>query len=292
LRSNDPSCVKALVNALGTYPNHPWIHKPPKCLGACIEERLKAMGPTAFEGIVWSLSNPKTRRVAARLCGELRITCSVEPLLDALLQGERDGDVIAEALGKIGDLRACASLVKCAAEGTQRARCSAIKALGKIKCPGAVSPLLGILSEALNDRRPASQRPDQATRELVTTLGEIGDSSAVPTLIAALSRVSVKGLAVVVLGKIGDGRAVQPLLKLVKPGFPAQSAIDAILNILRMSAGSLQTGDLQDISRLEDFSDVVSEQNYDGYQALERRVNISCGLIRSLAKDELNRRNI
>jgi hypothetical protein len=78
----------------------------------------------------------------------------------------------------------------------------------------------------------------------------------------------------------------------VKPGFPAQSAIDAILNILRMSAGSLQTGDLQDISRLEDFSDVVSEQNYDGYQALERRVNISCGLIRSLAKDELNRRNI
>ncbi|WP_447984825.1 HEAT repeat domain-containing protein [Nitrospira sp. Nam74] len=82
----------------------------------------------------------------------------------------------------------------------------AIEALGKMRSPDTVEPLLFVL---FND-------PDTAVRtDAVRALGDIGDSRAVDYLLTALNDLDVRPVAVESLGKIGDRRAVPALVKIV-----------------------------------------------------------------------------
>jgi len=85
-------------------------------------------------------------------------------------------------------------------------RLHAVEALGKIKSPESVEPLLFLL---FNDR-------DAAIREDATrSLGEIGDPRAVDFLLTAMTDVGLRPLAIEALGKIRDRRAVPALVSVV-----------------------------------------------------------------------------
>lgn len=164
-----------------------------------------------------------------------------EPLVAAL--GSHDWIVrmhAAKALGRIGDSEAVAALmpllqdkVKAVREEASGAlaaiggaavtalvhalqhddwlvRLHAVEALGKLKSPDAVDPLLRAL---FNDR-------DSSVREdVVRALGAIGDARAVDYLVAAMKEPSLRLLAVEALGHIGDPRTV-PLLRRIVEGAP------------------------------------------------------------------------
>jgi HEAT repeat protein len=81
-----------------------------------------------------------------------------------------------------------------------------VEALGKLRTPEAVEPLLFAL---FNDR-------DSAIREdVVRALGDIGDAGAVEFLFQVLDEPGLRPLAVEALGKIKDGRAVPVLQDIV-----------------------------------------------------------------------------
>lgn len=81
-----------------------------------------------------------------------------------------------------------------------------IEALGKMRSPDTVEPLLTVL---FND-------PDAAVRtDAVRALGDIGDARAVDFLLTALNDVDVRPVAVESLGKIRDRRALPALIKIV-----------------------------------------------------------------------------
>src|SRR2546430_5680448 len=85
-------------------------------------------------------------------------------------------------------------------------RLHAVEALGRIKSPESVEPLLRVL---FNDR-------DTAVRvDAARSLGEIGDARAVEFLVTAMTDLDVRPQAVEALGKIGDRRAVPSLVAVV-----------------------------------------------------------------------------
>jgi HEAT repeat protein len=86
----------------------------------------------------------------------------------------------------------------------------AVRALGQIRDPRAVDPLIATLK---NDRH-------FVRRSAASALGEIKDSRAVEPLIAALQiddqGMGVRSSAAWALGKIKDLRAIEPLIALLK----------------------------------------------------------------------------
>jgi HEAT repeat protein len=85
-------------------------------------------------------------------------------------------------------------------------RLHAVEALGKIRSPDAVEPLVYVL---FNDR-------DAAVREdAVRSLGEIGDPRAVEFLLTVMAEPGLRPLAIEALGRIGDRRAVSVLVSVV-----------------------------------------------------------------------------
>jgi len=87
-------------------------------------------------------------------------------------------------------------------------RAAAARALGGIKDPRAVEPLIAALKDEDSDVRKAAAR----------ALGEIKDPRAVEPLIAALEdeELRVRAAAAEALGQIGDARAVAPLIAALK----------------------------------------------------------------------------
>ncbi|MFM8551180.1 MAG: HEAT repeat domain-containing protein, partial [Nitrospiraceae bacterium] len=85
-------------------------------------------------------------------------------------------------------------------------RLHAVEALGRLKSPESVEPLLWLL---FNDQ-------DQAVREdAIRSLGEIGDARAVEFLFLAMKDGGLRHLAIEALGRIGDRRAVPALVDVV-----------------------------------------------------------------------------
>jgi HEAT repeat protein len=85
-------------------------------------------------------------------------------------------------------------------------RLHAVEALGKIRSAQAVDPLLRVL---FNDR-------DAAVREdAARALGEIGDARAVEFLLIVMKEAGLRPLAIEALGKIRDRRAIPALLAVV-----------------------------------------------------------------------------
>jgi HEAT repeat protein len=83
----------------------------------------------------------------------------------------------------------------------------AVEALGKTSSPEAVAPLLSVL---FNDR-------DRAVREdAVRALGQIGDPRAVEFLVTVMKEPGLRPLTVDALGEIGDRRAVPVLIDVLE----------------------------------------------------------------------------
>ena len=149
-------------------------------------------------------------RKAAEALGNIGDVRAVEPLIDSLTTGQVwVVGKAAQALAKIGDARAVDALVARLKYGVDRTEI--INALGKIGDVRAVTPLAELLRKAQNQEekiavlgvlrkfgaravepiieslRTLDVRHEDNRFTLVDTLAKIGDSRAIPALIAALS---------------------------------------------------------------------------------------------------------
>jgi len=114
----------------------------------------------------------------------------------------------AEALGKIKDPRAVEPLIEALKDKDFRVRWNAAEALGEIGDPKAVKPLIAALKDENSGVRSSA----------AFALGEIQDPRAVEPLIEALKDEDsdVRRRAATALGKIQDPRAVEPLIEALK----------------------------------------------------------------------------
>lgn len=159
------------------------------------------------------------RMHAAKAMGRIKNPGSIDPLIP-LLQDKVKAvrEEATAALAAIGDL-AIPSLLSALTHSDWLVRLHAVEALGKMRSAAAVEPLLSVL---FNDH-------DAAIREdVVRALGQIGDSRALEFLVVVMKEGGLRPLAVEALGLIGDQRAV-PVLINVLGGIdrPAESRVVA-----------------------------------------------------------------
>jgi len=163
----------------------------------------------AVEPLIVALAdkNAEGRRRAAEALGRIGDDRAVEPLIVAL--ADMNGDVhisAAVALGRIGDDRAVDSLIR-NIEGVDGVpwKLGIREALVKIGAP-AVEPLIVALADKDMNRK--------VRRRAAEALGRIGDDRAVEPLIVALADMNDEDRqwAANALGRIGDDRAVEPLI--------------------------------------------------------------------------------
>lgn len=147
------------------------------------------------------------RMYAARALGRIGEARAV-PALMPLLQDTVKAvrEEAAGALAKLGPT-AVPVLIEALTHQEWLVRLHAVEALGKTRSPDAVEPLLHLL---FNDR-------DSSLREdAVRALGEIGDARAVEFLLMVLKEPGLRPLAADALGRIGDQRAVPALVAVLQ----------------------------------------------------------------------------
>jgi HEAT repeat protein len=218
------------------------------------KSKVQEAAREAIEKIIWDLKRKHllsplhaslksresvVRTIAAKALLELRDPLSVDALIEALNDNDaevqkltrealkaigrpavepltvflRDDNpyicmVVIKLLGDIGDKLAVGHLIGVMKHfASWQLRYEAAAALGKIKDPRVVGPLL----EALNDR---NIRVKEAAAKSLKEVGE----PAVEPLIASLrdENQEVCFKAIVLLGEIGDSRAVEPLVGVLK----------------------------------------------------------------------------
>ena len=254
----DPGAVEPLIRALRS--GQPLVRaRAAEILGTTNDAR-------AVEPLVEALSDEdrQVRACAARGLGTMGDPRTVEPLIKALDDDEEWVRVSAvEALGRIDDPRVVEPLAKALSDEDKEVRARAARTLGKIKDSRAVVPLIGALADDEQDVQ------DEAIR----ALGEIGDPRAVQPIIGVLVKMNDEyaakaasersvlreipdvgehmtsemrhlELMIGVLGRLGDPRAVRPLLKVLDyadyghcihaalKDMSIDSEIDAIVSIL------------------------------------------------------------
>jgi len=139
---------------------------------------------------------------------------ALEPLIIALKDKTPDIRRSAvETLGEIGDSQALTPLIDVLNDEDAAVRNEAITALGGITNPGTVKYLLAALKDPRYDRK-----------KVIDALGETGDPAPLEFLIYALQDTTWEGriyqeAAARALGKIGDVRAVEPLIAAVNSKF-------------------------------------------------------------------------
>lgn len=147
------------------------------------------------------------RMHAAKALGRIKDTRAVEPLIP-LLQDKVKAvrEEATTSLAEIGDA-ALPSLLDALKNPEWMVRLHAVEALGKSRSADAVEPLLWAL---FNDH-------DQAIREdIVRALGQLGDGRAMEFLVTVMKEPGLRPLAVEALGKIGDRRAVPVLVAVLE----------------------------------------------------------------------------
>ncbi len=161
---------------------------------------------------------------------------AVPRLLSAL--GDKDPDVragAAVALGKIGDASAVGPIIPLLDDKDPAVRCRAAEALANFQDPRILPALVGALKRmeipemGLICGCQADPEWESASRA-AWALGELRDRAAVPSLIAALDKGDEFFQAHVAeaLGRIGDPRAVEPLMAVLRAGgFCDRSAMAA-----------------------------------------------------------------
>jgi len=150
---------------------------------------------------------------AARALGEIRDKSAVPALIEAFIKGRSLGVQIAasESLGKIRDKSAVEALVQALKNQLPQVRVAASESLGEIRNELAVPALLELLGDV----------DGHVINAAVSALSKFKlDGRAVEPLVKTLNSYPerVWGITVaqivVILGKIGDERAVEPLAKL------------------------------------------------------------------------------
>ena len=146
-----------------------------------VVEILTIMGPPVVPYLLKALAQPpgpdaaNARSGVIRVLGNLRAAEAVEPLRQLLREIPPTGVriAIADAFGKIGEPSTIPDLVALTRDGEILVRASAVRALGELKHPEAIPPLLKVLRE----------HPDEATRtHAVRTLESTGMRWLVPIL--------------------------------------------------------------------------------------------------------------
>ena len=216
LRDSDRAVREAAISAL-TAIGEPSV----PALGLCLSDPQLGVQEAAsavlaliaddrvLAPLIASLGNRDwiVRMHAAKALGRIKLPSSIEPLIP-LLQDKVKAvrEETTTALAAIG-AAAIPSLLAALSHPEWLVRLHAVEALGKMRSPAAVDPLLFVL---FNDT-------DSAIREdAIRALGEIGDGRAVEFLLTAMKEKGLRPLAVEALGRIKDPRAVPVLVEVVR----------------------------------------------------------------------------
>ena len=226
------------------------------------------------------------RRQAAQALGEIGDTRAVAPLI-AMLKDEQQfvRQAVMEALAAIGTL-AVEPLMTAVTSKHHQTEIAAVVILGIIKDPRAIKLLINVLGKSYKRDNKLSIAASQALisigspaiKHLVSALGTKGDwnlvNSAEDTLVgigqSAVNSLSIalhdpnpdiRWYAATALGRIGDDKAVEPLIAILNEDDPFRTAIEALGDI----------GDLRAVEPLMAFLDVDNE-------------DISTAAIRALGK--------
>ena len=216
LRDNDRAVRDAATGALLA------IGEPAVlALGACLSDPLLTVqelassvlasiaDPRVFTQLMAALASPDwiVRMHAAKALGRIHDPEAVGPLLP-LLQDKVKAvrEEASSALAAIGEA-SLPSLLSALTHREWLVRLHAVEALGKTGLPGVVDPLLSVI---FNDQ-------DRAVREdAVRALGQIGDARAVEFLVLVMKEQGLRPLAIEALGRIGDRRAVPVLIDVLE----------------------------------------------------------------------------
>ena len=262
-RVGDESAVESLIEAL----NYESWEDSYSVLISIRESAADALGNIgdrrAVNPLINSLfgdSDEEVRWKAAAALGKIGDPSAVEPLIKALDDkswGVRKNS--SNALGNIGDSKALDPLLKAMNDKDWHVRKYTAVALGKIKDDKSIKTLVNALNDEDSDVRwkslialgnigEASFEPllkefksdDWHMRaRAAQVLGKIGDKRAVEPLIRTLvkrdkvNNKHVRGRIIEALGEIGDERAVDPLIKALDDQYiyVRQKAADALDNI-------------------------------------------------------------
>lgn len=234
----------------------------------------------AVEPLTAALKDPDedVRKSAAEALGkikvaEVKLLTEVEPLIVALKDSDEDVRKSAiETLGKIGDARAVEPLIAALKDSSWGVRKAVAKVLGQIGDARAVESLV----EALNDeieyvRESAGKalqslgwKPKDKTQQalLLVALEEwekaaILGTEAVEPLLTVLRYEEGAANA---LGRIGDARAVEPLIAAFKNSHSPSLRIAAAKALVRIG----------DARAVELFAEVLEVSRFSGGRETER----------------------
>jgi HEAT repeat protein len=178
-------------------------------------EEIIRIGTPAVERLIAIFTDSnyiQVRGEIANTLGKIHDARAVEPLIDFIKGDDSYGRASAiEALGYIGDVRAVEPLIKVFYQGSAAEREAAAKALGNL---GAHLKDATIRTRVVDFLVASIKENWDVGHGIMEALGKIGDARAVEPLIALLQdkNEKIRSIAAETLGKIGDLRAVEPLL--------------------------------------------------------------------------------
>lgn len=269
-----------------------------------------AENPQPVEALIKAMSDEDrdVRVEVIQALGEIGDKRAVESLLAVL--GDKDSDMqgaAAYALGRAGDARAIEHLAAALEEPhrEERVRIAIITALSQIQDERVIQPLTMALevgdwqarqraAQALDARdwRPANDR-QRALHAIVLrrwykfeTLGP----AAIDVLIEQGGLHNLEAL--LVLAKLGDPRAVKPLINFVNDPTQAQTAAGALQIVLERAAGAIATEDLQAVMALNDSMPTGYWYGEGGWGGLVDTEPANCSQVKKLARQELLRRGL
>lgn len=246
-------------------------------------------------------SSKEKRWEAAIVLGRLGVKSAVDPLITAL---EENDDVLRfNAIYSLGQLKALSaieplfSILTSPYEAISLRECAGW-AIGQTKTKDAIEKLITLLQD--------EQEDFQLRASIAETLGEIGNTNALTTLIKALKDdfdlVQIK--AAIALGRLGDKRAVEPLIETLfnnkiawLPSYAAESlalladerAIDPLIEVLKSSSSNTRyaaakaLGNLKSIKALPILIQIAEKDNeipYNCHEAVSNAASEAIEFIR------------
>ena len=225
-QSSDPAAQRAVRAALG----HSLLDVRVRAGVAVATADITAALPALVEGLALSFDGEdRTRELVFRTRRTLvGIGQDAVPQLVEALAGANETILanVADVLGQIGNDTAVPALLSRLADGRKGgfldARSHVVQALGDIGSPKAASALMEIVS----DRR----ENEYTVRDAIWSLGQIGSADATPFLLEQLPRHprETQTLIVVVLGTLGDDRAVPALAAFLADDRPADDGLSKV----------------------------------------------------------------